>query len=192
MNRRNFTKAAVSVPSLLLSACGKSLKIVEWEEEVPLNTGEIIWVKRADTYTRRSEPGNPLKMGWWPYAHRTYKFSWQGQSYLYEVNGHGAPMLLHVDVVENAIVIIDSAWPTCAGYGVYKWVNGKWLLQPNRIQALVGQPRNLMAHSSPEDGDIPARVTQAWIRAQHFELPQRGSIDTHLLASKIDLNCTRS
>jgi hypothetical protein len=192
MNRRNFTKAAVSLPSLLLSACGSSLKIIEWEEEVPLNTGEIIWVKRADTYTRRSEPGNPLQMGWWPYAHRTYKFSWQGQQYTYELEGKGlrAPILLYVYAEQKTIVVIDSAWPVCAGYGEYKWAGSSWQLQPSINPEIVGQKRNLMEHSSAEDGAIPARVTQEWIRLQRFDLPQKGSTESHLSASKIAINCT--
>jgi hypothetical protein len=193
MNRRTFTMAAVSTPSLLLSACGASTKTVEWEEEVPLNTGEIIWVKRADTYIRRSEPGNPLQMGWWPYDHRSYEFSWQGQSYKYDTKGtSGAPILLHAYAQEKTVAIVDSAWPTCAGYGEYKWIAGNWQLQKSVNPSLVGLPRNLMAHSSARDGDIPARVTQEWIRLQHFELPQKGSSETHLSPSKIAINCTRS
>jgi hypothetical protein len=191
MNRRTFAMALVSAPCVL-AACGASTKTVEWEEEVLLNTGEIIWVKRADTYIRRSEPGNPLQMGWWPYDRRSYKFSWHDQSYVYEVNGHGAPILLHAYIEEKSIAIVDSAWPACKGYGVFKWINEKWQLQPNTILTLVGHPRNLMAHSSALDGAIPARVTREWIKNKHFELPQNGSSDTHLLASKIDANCTRS
>ena len=32
------------VLAVLLVACSKT---VQWEEEVPLNTGEVIWVKRS-------------------------------------------------------------------------------------------------------------------------------------------------
>jgi hypothetical protein len=61
--RRYLQILLVVVGALQLAACSKT---VQWEEEVPLNTGEVIWVKRTDTFIRRSEPGNPLQMGWWP------------------------------------------------------------------------------------------------------------------------------
>jgi hypothetical protein len=194
MNRRTFAMALVSVPCVL-AACGASTKTVEWEEEVLLNTGEIIWVKRADTYIRRSEPGNPLQMGWWPDG-RSYKFSWHGQSYAYMVKGVSrGPILLYVHINANTIAIVDGAWPAnCEkrGYGEYVWAGGSWQLQRNINPILVGQPRNLMDYYSAADGAIPARVTQEWIKSQHFELPQRGSSDTHLLALKIATNCLRS
>ena len=55
------SRITLLLSAILLGACSKT---VQWEEEVPLNTGEVIWVKRTDTFTRRSEPGNPLQMGW--------------------------------------------------------------------------------------------------------------------------------
>ena len=70
---------------LLLSACSQTVKTVQWEEEVPLNTGETIWVKRADTYKRESGYANPLKLVW-GIKNRTYEFSWQGQKYSYQRN----------------------------------------------------------------------------------------------------------
>ncbi len=45
----------------LLSACSKK---VHWEEEVPLNTGEVIWVKRIVTYKFQGASGNPFDMAY--------------------------------------------------------------------------------------------------------------------------------
>ena len=42
---------------LQLAGCSKT---VQWEEEVPLNTGETIWVQRTVKYTYRGGAGNPL------------------------------------------------------------------------------------------------------------------------------------
>lgn len=47
----------------LLSACSKT---VQWEEEVPLNTGETIWVKRTVVYSAQGGAGNPLDMAYRP------------------------------------------------------------------------------------------------------------------------------
>jgi hypothetical protein len=189
MNRRNFTMAAASMPSLFLSACGSSLKTVAWEEEVPLNTGEVIWVKRADTYSRRSEPGNPLQMGWW-IEKRTIEFVWQAERYKFQVDTTAILMLHVLDESKNIAVI---AWvKNCAkrGYGEYRWIGGNWQLQTSINNALIGHPRNLMGYFSANDGDIPLRVTQEWIRSQHFELPQKGSTESHLSASRIAINCS--
>jgi hypothetical protein len=48
------------VAVFLLSACSKT---VTWEEEVPLNTGEVIWVERVDSY-ERVLVDHGLSLGW--------------------------------------------------------------------------------------------------------------------------------
>jgi hypothetical protein len=51
MSRAKFQmmKLCMLLPLVAITACSKT---VQWEEEVPLNTGETIWVKRSDTYVR--------------------------------------------------------------------------------------------------------------------------------------------
>ena len=182
------SRITLLLSAILLTACSKT---VQWEEEVPLNTGEVIWVKRTDTYVKGSEPGNPLKMTW-GLEKRFYKFLWQKQTYEYEVVVKaGGPILIHA-FEDRVIAIIDSAWPQCSGYGEYRWVDGHWVLQKNVSAEIVGRPRNLMAHYSAIDGDIPMRVTQEFIRNSRFDLPQNGGTATHLLASKISSNGSRS
>ena len=102
------------VAAFQLTACSKT---VQWEEEVPLNTGETIWVKRTDSFVSRSEPGNPLRMGWWPKA-RSYAFAWQGQNYTYHVDvkiSSGA-ILLYPWTADKTIAIVDGA-ANCAKSG---------------------------------------------------------------------------
>lgn len=171
-----------------LTACSKT---VQWEEEVPLNTGATIWVKRTDTFERRSEPGNPLQSGWWP-KYRAVKFTWQGQVYSFQTDTT-AIMMIHETDAPKAIAVV--AWvKDCGkrGYAEFRWSNGNWQLQPNVNPALIGQPRNLMDYYSATDGDIPARVTQEFIRNSRFDLPQKGGTESHLLASRIAINCSRS
>lgn len=159
-----------------------------------LNTGEVIWVKRSGTYYKQSEPGNPLKMGWWPKT-RSYSFSWNGHPFIYELNSKisGGAFLIYVVESEKTIAVVDGAANcTKPGYGEFRWVEGGWLLQPNVNPALIGQPRNLMDYYSADDGVIPTRVTQEFIRNSRFDLPQKGGSLSHLPASKIATNCSRS
>jgi hypothetical protein len=90
----------------------------------------------------------------------------------------------------KAISIIDSAWPICEGYGEFLWKNGNWELQKEINRQIVGRPRNVMSYYLERAGDIPARVTQEWIRKQRFDLPQRGGFDLFLPASKVSKNCS--
>ena len=48
---------------LLLSACSRT---VQWEEEVPLNTGETIWVQRSMPWIYKGGFGNPFDMAMRP------------------------------------------------------------------------------------------------------------------------------
>lgn len=168
-------------------------KTVEWKEEVPLNTGETIWVQRVDIFKRGSQPGNPLKSGWWP-NNRKYIFSWQGREYFYETPSfNGSPLLLYVYPSEQIVALIAYS-KSCQkpGYAEFRWINGEWVVQQNLNPLLIGLPRNLIDYSSAEDGAIPKEVTQEWIRKSHFDLPQRGGSLTHLPASEISKNCLRS
>lgn len=168
-------------------------KTVEWNEEVPLNTGEIIWVHRVDIFKRGSQPGNPFKSGWWPNK-RKYIFSWQGREYFYETTSfYGSPLLLYVYPSDQIVALIAYS-KKCQkpGYAEFRWINGEWVVQQNLNPLLIGLPRNLMDYSSAEDGDIPKKVTQEWIRKSRFDLPQRGGSLTHLTASEISKNCLRS
>lgn len=170
-----------------ITACSKT---VQWEEEVPLNTGETIWVKRTDFYAKGGEPGNPLQMAW-GLEKRAYEFTWQGKKYSYQIaRKTGGPILLYAFVNEKTVSIVDSGWPHCSGYAEFRWINGNWQLQTNVSPELVGQPRNLMKYASADDGAIPVRVTQDFIRDSRFDLPQRGNAESHLLASKIATNCS--
>jgi hypothetical protein len=171
-----------------LTACSKTM---QWEEEVPLNTGEVIWVKRTDTYVKGSEPGNPLKMTW-GIETRAYEFLWQGQQYTYQTEPKvslGA-FLIHVFPADKVVAIVDAT-RQCAkpGYGEFRWAGGAWQLQKNVSPALVGQPRNLMAYYSAEDGAIPARVSKEIRNAQDTR-PRRGERLLNLEPSKIAIDCT--
>jgi hypothetical protein len=186
---RTSLKVSLAVACLFqLTACAKT---VQWEEEVPLNTGETIWVKRTDTYVRGGDPGNPLKITW-GLDKRAYVFSWQGQAYTYEVETKsGGALLLFAFAEDRSIAIVDSAWPTCAGYGEFRFINGAWQLQKTVNRSLIGQPRNLMGFYSADAGDIPAHVDNTF-RQQADTAPNRGKKVLSLEESRIAVNCSAS
>lgn len=60
-----------------LSACSKT---VRWEEEVPLNTGEVIWVQRSGTYSFGYNAGSG-HVGYSPDWKSTIEFTYKGKRY---------------------------------------------------------------------------------------------------------------
>ena len=170
-----------------LSSCSKSIR---WQEEVPVNTGEVIIMNREDVFVRRSAPGNPFLMGWWLNG-RSYKFFWNGRHYSYKVTGVSTgPMLLYVYPKENTVAIIDSGWPKCSGYAEWRWADsGAWEIQKNINPEIIGKTRNIMDYFSARDGHIPKIVTQDFIQNSHFDAPQNGGSLPNLPASKIATDC---
>jgi len=99
----------------LLTACSKT---VTWEEEVPLNTGETIWVTRIVTYSLQGGAGNPLDMAYRPEWTETLEFNWQGKNYSY--TGDADVMLLAISPLSNSPVLVANAalknWDTKNSY----------------------------------------------------------------------------
>ncbi|MDP3760098.1 MAG: hypothetical protein Q8R01_06240 [Ramlibacter sp.] len=176
----------VLIAAFHLAACSKT---VQWEEEVELSSGEILWVKRTDSFKRTSEPGNPLQSAWWP-TRRALEFTWHGQRYEFDTDTTSIMMLYEVEVSKSMAIV---AWTKkCAkpGYGEFRRANGDWHLQPTVSAAIVGKPRNLMGFYSAVPGQIPARATIKFKRDSHFELPQKGGEETHLQESRVANNCS--
>lgn len=175
--------------SLALVGCGRT---ISWEEEVLLNTGEVIWVKRTDSYVRRSEPGNPLDMGWGLNT-REIRLKRNGQEYNFQTESQATLMIYEYADTPKTVAIV--AWTTeCGkrGYGEYRWKNNSWQLQPEITFELVGRPRNLMDFYSATEGDIPFKVTQDLIKKMNVEHPGRRRPESHLLASRVASDCSRS
>ena len=101
--------------ALQLTACSKT---VQWEEEVPLNTGEVIWVKRTVKYTYQGGAGNPFDMAYRPeregYA---LEFDWQGKHYWFDK--HGGTMLLAISPQGQPVLVAEAEagrWDAANGY----------------------------------------------------------------------------
>jgi hypothetical protein len=71
---RRFLLLSSLLGLLQLTACSKT---VQWEEEVPLNTGEVIWVKREVTYKYKGAGGNPLDMDYLTCPQTPYQSKFQ-------------------------------------------------------------------------------------------------------------------
>ena len=99
--------------ALQLTACSKT---VQWEEEVPLNTGETIWVKRTVKYTYQGDAGNPLNVAYRP----------KPGSYVTEFIFRGKPYRFDLDVGIVLIAISPKGYPVLVGEGDYWNLIGKY------------------------------------------------------------------
>ena len=94
----------ILLPLVALTACSKTVK---WEEEVPLNTGDVIWVKRTVEYKLQGTGGNPLDLGYWPSWTEEISFEWKGKKYKYA--GDADLMLLAVSPTTQRPVLVANA-----------------------------------------------------------------------------------
>lgn len=95
------------VAALQLTACSKT---VQWEEEVPLNTGETIWVKRSGAYTYKSAPGNPLDFGYGPERRSTIEFDYKGKKYSHTSEAGLVLLAIDPEGKPNLIAPVNDDW----------------------------------------------------------------------------------
>lgn len=154
-----------SIVALQLSACSK---MVEWKEEVPLNTGETIWVTRSVAYSLKGGHGNPFDIAYRQDEIETLSFKLAGKQYVYE--GDAALMLLAVSAQGQPVLVApaaDKGWDWnhdyyCAGPHYVQFlpdVSGRrWTWPPEIEPWLYGLPHNLMrTRRKPEE--MKARYT---------------------------------
>jgi hypothetical protein len=100
--------------SFLPSACSKT---VQWEEEVPLNTGETIWVKRSVKYKIQGGAGNPFDLALRPVRDETIEFVWKGKAYRY--TGDAGISLLAISQQQTPVLVAnasDNSWDAMHHY----------------------------------------------------------------------------
>jgi hypothetical protein len=88
-----------------LIACSKT---VQWEEQVPLNTGEVVSVKRTGTYAYESESGNPMKSRYAPQARSSFEFTYKGKVYSHADDAELVLLAIGPDGVPNLIASAHS------------------------------------------------------------------------------------
>lgn len=162
---------------LHLMGCSKT---VQWEEEVPLNTGETIWVKRTATYVRSSAYANPLKPSW-RIESETLAFEWAGEKYKWE--GDADLMVLAIDPQRRPALVANAAagfsWGARHDYKCIKpyYVQfvpqrpNHWSWPPSIDQWLYGLETNLTSHRAAPD-EMLHRISTA----------QRTRLDSDMLA----------
>ena len=92
------------VLALHLAACSRT---VEWQEEVPLNTGETIWVKRKVVYSLQGASGNPLDIGYRPDYTEALAFKWRDKAFVYV--GDADLMLLAISPQMHPVLVAPAA-----------------------------------------------------------------------------------
>lgn len=167
--------AAIAV--LHLTGCSKT---VQWEEEVPLNTGETIWVTRTAIYVRSTAYANPLKPSW-RIESEAVAFEWAGQKYKWE--GDTSLMLLAIDPQRRPALVANAAsgfsWGDRHGYKCTKPYYVQFVPRqpdiwfwPHSIEPwLYGLAANLMRHRTAPD-EMPHRISRV----------QRESLDLDMLS----------
>lgn len=154
---RSLKFIALMSLAFLLMGCSKT---VQWEEEVPLNTGDVIWVKREVTYKLQGAGGNPLDIGYRPDRRsETLTFRWQATKYSY--TGDAAIMLVAISPSTKKPVLV-------APKGTQNWIRARdfpcvkpfyeqlvvneskweWQRLPKLETWTLDLPRNIMAHRS--------------------------------------------
>lgn len=77
---------------------------VSWEEEVLLNTGETIWVRRDLLYQLQGASGNPLDIKYSPSWVEVLTFNWHGIEYVYK--GSAGIILVAISPVSKRPVLV--------------------------------------------------------------------------------------
>jgi hypothetical protein len=131
---------------------------VSWEEEVPLNTGETIIVKRTVPWAYQGGAGNPFAMAMLPNVdQQILEFTYKGKSYNYAGGAAVGWIVISPDGQPNLVATAaDWDW---AGRNYYYCVvpfyaqfkpnaDGKTWTWPKQIEPwLYGQTYNLMANT---------------------------------------------
>lgn len=150
--KKPLLMALVALAALQLSGCSRT---VEWEEEVPLNTGETIWVHRSMPWVYKGGFGNPFDMAMLPTGEQTIRFTYSGVPYIYTGNAH--ILWIAVSPRRQPVLVApagDFGWDTTNNYTcvtpyyvqlVPDSTGTQWTW-PERIEPwLYTLPANLMA-----------------------------------------------
>lgn len=113
--------------SLLAGACSKNRS---WEEEVMLNTGEKVWVKRSQSYSLTGGAGNPADLAYRPDTDSQLEFDWRGTHYRYL--GDANVMLLAISPSGVPVLVADAAGNS------WNWRHNYRCTQPFYVQLIPG------------------------------------------------------
>ena len=166
------------LPLVALSACAKT---VQWEEEVPLNTGEVIWVKRSLDYVLEGGAGNPLDIAYRPERVEKLEFEWSGKKYVYE--GDARVILLAISPQKIPVLVAraaDNGWHHIHAYKcttpfyvqlVPDALGRSWSWPPAIAPWLFGLSHNLL-----RTRESPAKMQARYTAQRRNEEDAHGSV----------------
>jgi hypothetical protein len=110
LKMEHIVLSAILLGSLLLAGCSRT---VEWEEEVPLNTGETIIVKRSMPWIYKGGTGNPFDVAMRASYIQSIYLNYLGKEYSYT----GKAQILWIAVSPNKQLVMVanpgfSGWDT--------------------------------------------------------------------------------
>ena len=154
--------------ALIVSTMAACSKTVEWQEEVPLNTGETIWVNRTVDYGIQGAGGNPFDFGYRLQKSEKLSFLWKGRKYIY--HGDADLILLAISPEQMPVLIAPAAnknwdWnhdyhcttPHYVQFAPQEASTG-WTWPPKIERWVYGLPTNLLG-TRPAIGQTKARYT---------------------------------
>jgi hypothetical protein len=173
--QRIFAISFVVLSMSQITACAKT---VTWEEEVLLNTGEIIWVTKEVNYTIKGRPGNPLDLGYRPDFVETISFQYDRRSYIYK--GDAGIFVLAISPQKVPVLLASAGgkgwyrrniYPRCAKPYYVQFLpdsTGQVWKWPDKIEPWTYDlPANLLVHRD-HPSDVKRRYTLADKAAQTY------------------------
>lgn len=162
-----WQRLAAAVVATTLTGCSRT---VTWEEEVPLNTGETIWIERSMPWAMQGGFGNPFDMAMRPTREQVIRFRYGGKEYSYA----GRANVLWIAIAPNKQPVLVAP---AADFGWYSQNNyycvvpyyvqlepdgsGRRWTWPEQIEPwLYDLPANVMA-TIPSTDEKPQRYTAA-------------------------------
>lgn len=136
--------------AILLSACSKN---IQWKEEVPLNTNEIIWIERGMYWKPGGGFGNPFNISLVPTGDQTTKFIYKGKEYIYA--GRAVIRWIAVSPAGKPVLVARAA-----DYGWYAQ-NNYYCVVPYYVQLVPDETGTLWTWPDkiePWLYDLPANV----------------------------------
>lgn len=181
-------RSAARIPIKLLSitlmlplvACDKA---VRWQEEVPLNTGETIWVNRTVNYSIQGGAGNPLDMAYRPNWPEIIDFTWNGKVYRYE--GDARVMVLAISPLKTPVLVAraaDGRWDAKHGFKCVTpfyvqltpdSTGRHWTWPPSIEPWLYNLPANLMLERKQ-----PEEMATRYTAAQRSDEDRPGAVQS--------------
>lgn len=157
----SFVKLVVA--GLVMTALTACSKTVKWEEEVLLNTGDTILLKRSMGYSVQGGAGNPFDVKLRPDdSTSTMRFSWRGKEYRY--GGAAGFIVLAISPAGKPVFVMGADAGTWDAVNNYKCTipfyvqfepdatGKKWTWPPAIEPWLYNLPANILGEvDKPEE-----------------------------------------